>query len=531
METLLLLLGECAPSACSTFNNDNDNVDPPDTDNERQITFLSSNDRIITLDLQRKQDHNSTKLPARSSFFRAGSSILQEQSKWVDGESVPFTILPLIEPSSSLAVSQGSDDIQFLKKAENTYNNTSPLISLNAVVPKMNVKVCTKLQIQLSTNLSKIRMALPTLSTNEMALTEAEYLRSPIIPLGVVSARIVKSESHLLLDKLKSAGYVSKTGDSLATFFNPFATKKQETIGKNLVTLIAQGEERTVVVDFSNHLSIPLDIPQCKLVFDKSSHIDIDAPSLSFTVPPKSSKYQVHFPFIVVSVDKEFQNGEKEEEDDEENLTDDLERGSTVRNSFGLVGVHVTVCNRSFFLPFRFEAGTDAKSGITIQISNRQIPEPISLLSSEKKSNEGTTNHSVKLEAVPSQPNLLISFASSAQPLEDNATVSVHLSDGETFSIPAFRLENDFGPSGKGIMERLQIVVVGLPGLPEEILFDTDEQAKELEEQKDRFSDEGSSDKFDQFIEGDGVRRYTRKYFLYNIMKKWLIFLFHSYLR
>lgn len=501
METLLLLLGECAPASSITCSDEDENISTPDVSNEREITVLTSTDRIITLDLQRKQDHNLTKLPARSTFFRAGPSILQEQSKWVDGESVSFTILPLVEPSSVMVVSQGSDDIQFLKKAEDTYTITSPLICLNADVSKIDHRICAKFQNEFSAQLSKIREALPTLSTNDTYLEESQYLQTSISPLGVVSARIIKSESHMLLERIKSSGFSSKTGDSLATFFNPYATKKQETRGKNLVTPIAQGEERTIVVEFSNHLSIPLAIPQCRLVFDKSSYIDIDAPSLSFTVPPKSARYPVHFPFIIVSFEKQSRNGK------EENIhTENQKFGSIAYNSFGLIGIHVTSFNRSFFLPFLFEPGADAESGVISQHSNRQIPEPMSLFKFEKKSVNKATKHSVKLEAVSAQPNLIVSFVSSSQPLEDNSTISVHLSDGEIFTIPAFRLENDFGPSGKGIMERLQIIGVGLPGLPEEILFDTDEQAKALEEQEDRLPDEGSGEDFDELMESDGVR-------------------------
>ena len=58
-------------------------------------------------------------------------------------------------------------------------------------------------------------------------------------------------------------------------------------------------------------------------------------------------------------------------------------------------------------------------------------------------------------------------------------------------------------------MERLQIVGVGLPGLPDEILFDTDELAKALEEEEDIFSETDSEDDrssaFEELMEGDGL--------------------------
>lgn len=496
METLLLLLGECAPST-SIINNEN--FDVIDVANRRQITDLSSTDRIMSLDLQRKQDPNSTKLPAKTTFFRAGPSVLQEQSKWVDGESASFTVLPLVEPSSVMAVSGGGDHIQFLKKADDTYNITSSLICLNANVSRMNHRICIKFQKEFSVYLSKIRKALPTLSTNSTTSEEAEYLRSSISPLGVASARIVQSESHQLLDRLKSAGYTSsRAGDSLATFFNPYAKNKEATTDKNLVALIAQGEQRAIIVEFSNHLSIPLEIPQCRLVFDKSRQMDIDAPPLSFTVPPKSTKYPVKFPFMIGSVEKLHQGGNEEKMHDE-----GLKSGY---DSCDLVGIHVTSFNRTNFFPFRFAAGTDAESGTTIQHDNRQIPETISILKFEEKPDKKAMKQSIKLEVVPYQPNLLVSFASSSQPLENNATISVHLSDGEIFTIPALRIENDVGSSGKGIIQRLQVIGVGLPGLPEEVLFDTDKQVKELKEQKDRFSDQESSQDFEELMENDGVR-------------------------
>jgi hypothetical protein len=45
-----------------------------------------------------------------------------------------------------------------------------------------------------------------------------------------------------------------------------------------------------------------------------------------------------------------------------------------------------------------------------------------------------------------------------------------------------------------------------MPGLSEEILFDTDEVAKALEEEEDNFSDEESdNDDFNEMMENDGV--------------------------
>ena len=318
---------------------------------------------------------------------------------------------------------------------------------------------------------------------------------------------ILKSPSHLLLDKLKAAGFTGKGKGSLATFFNPFANKKNESMGKNLITLVAQGEERTIVVEFSNSLAVPLQIPTCQLVFDKSRNVDVEGPPLSFTIPPKAKKYAVHFPFIVESLGLNHEN--------EENAIQAVDATGNEKYdpplfSFKAEGIRVSIFNRSFFVPFQFDAIAHPKDGSSNQKvhESHQIPNPISTFEPYKKKKKVVTDKQkcVNLEAVPAQPNLLVSFSNSPTPIEDAATVPVHLSDGEIFTIPPFRLENDFGSSGLGSLERLQIVGVGMPGLPEQILFDTDEVAKALEEEEDRFSDEESeNDVFDEMMEGDGL--------------------------
>jgi hypothetical protein len=310
-----------------------------------------------------------------------------------------------------------------------------------------------------------------------------------------------------LLDKLKAAGFAGKEkGTSLATFFNPYANKKTESIGKNLITLVAQGEERTIMIVFSNCLAVPLDIPSCQLVFDKSKSVDVEAPALSFTLPPKSLKFAVSFPFTVASLNWNLDNHKCKDQSD-------LEQHEVHSHfTFVAIGIRVSTFNRSFFVPFTFDKGPVSKDTPEKKPSpNLQVPSPISTYESHKnKRNTMKEERVVSLEAVPAQPNLLISFATSPTPLEDAATVPVHLSDGEIFTIPTFRLENDFGSSGLGKLERLQIVGVGMPGLPEEILFDTDEVAKALEEEEDRFSDEESeNDDFDELFESDGVSTRT----------------------
>ena len=187
----------------------------------------------------------------------------------------------------------------------------------------------------------------------------------------------VKSESHLLLDKLKAAGYGGKAGGSLSTFFNPFANKKKESMGKNLITLVAQGEERTIVVEFSNCLSVPLEVPNCQLAFDKPTKTDIEAPPLSFTLPPKTEKYSVHFPFTIVSFD-----GKTTSQDSDGVIVEEID--SRQLFSFGVVGIRVSTFNRSFFIPFHFDEDSETEVGSNVRnrSSNRQIPDAISVYQS-----------------------------------------------------------------------------------------------------------------------------------------------------
>merc|ERR1712127_481598 len=121
-------------------------------------------------------------------------------------------------------------------------------------------------------------------------------------PVHVISASMIKSESNLLLERTKAAGYSGKVESaSMATFFNPYDNKRKEVEKKpNQITLVAEGEERTVVILFSNILSVPLVVPSCQLEFDHGSD-KIEAPPLSFTIPPKSKDFAVRFPFIILA--------------------------------------------------------------------------------------------------------------------------------------------------------------------------------------------------------------------------------------
>ena len=161
----------------------------------------------------------------------------------------------------------------------------------------------------------------------------------------------------MLLDKLKAAGFQGKTKGSLATFFNPFAKQKNDNTGKNIITLVAQGEERTIAIEFNNSLAVPLEIPNCQLVFDNSGTVDVDAPPLCFTLPPKTKGYSVHFPFIVASLG----DGSKQVQSTEESPDEEKKESSSLL-TFEAIGIRVSAFNRSFFIPFDIDALAGSKS-------------------------------------------------------------------------------------------------------------------------------------------------------------------------
>lgn len=142
----------------------------------------------------------------------------------------------------------------------------------------------------------------------------------------------------------------------------------------------------------------------------------------------------------------------------------------------------------------------------------------------------------VQLESVPAQPNLLVSFANSQSPMEDDVNLPVHLSEVRIYICSISNLESificlltqyccfcfraryiPFHHSGSKMIlaavawvklsgcrclqvripmfySRVQLfahailmflLAVGLPGIPDETLFDTDALAAKLEEEED----------------------------------------------
>lgn len=438
---------------------------------------------------------------ARGSFFAqaaqsSNSPFAESQSAWLENEPLP--------------------DAKFM---------TGGLTSLKCVASMTNLETCAMAQRHTLTSLKDLRSHIPidshALVSSQSALDVANAF--PIYrdqesgphadgaheqkeaPLEVVSATIIKSESHLLLERTKAAGHSSKgnVSSSMATFFNPYAknAKKKEAADKIQSTLVAEGEERMIVVEFVNKLSVPLEVPFCQLLFEQIGRHAIEAPPLSFTIPAKSKRFSVHFPTIIVA----------SKADDIKSTVrsggnDDKEDAQILDEIFDLTGLSVIYHDRITNISFKIgENGKEnIQDGKTSGFSKHVAP-PASVYQRSKHNFPIKTKEKaqVRIEAVPSQPNLLVAFDKQQQPLDDETQVPVHLSDGEIYTIPALRLENDLG---SGRVERLQIIGVGLPGLADEVLFDTDAIAAAREAEDDFISsDEEGSSAFEELMECDGL--------------------------
>ncbi|KAL3796578.1 hypothetical protein HJC23_009709 [Cyclotella cryptica] len=429
-------------------------------------------------------------MTAKTPFFSQAppSALSLSQSKWLEEDPISHVYLPLGPmPEPGVAVEK-----EFAARVAALSSSVNAMKCVRTMTP---FNLCARMQQLCVDHIQDIRQQMAASSAGEVGPC---FLPPPLV---VTSAKIVKAESHLLLERTKALGYSAKFAThSMSTFFNPYAKNKSDKEkNKFLPTLIAEGEERTIMIEFKNRLAVPLEVPSCVLEFDGKG--SIEAPPLSFTVPAKTNSFAVHFPFII-SVAKSNRVAHSEGTNSKEVDT------NTDPNLFAVSGVRVTCLNRTFPIYFRKGEG-DNTADVTSH--ETQLPAEASRYQRSKHTQPAYDEQQmvVQLESVPAQPNLLVSFANSQSPMEEDANVPIHLSDGEIYTIPPFRLENDFGRSGMGEIERLQVLAVGLPGIPDETLFDTDALAASLEKEEDVLteSDEERVDEedFEEMMECDGL--------------------------
>ncbi len=207
MEKFLLLLGACSakakPNTGASSREGKAGRENNQSDDESTPKVLKEENDLGADLAALKTSHartKSTTLPVRSTFFpHINSGAMLEQSKWVDGDILSPIVLPLIEPSSKVAILNENGDIEFMKKVAKAYNNLSPLIFLNAVITDMDFDVCIAAQMRCIAILSSMRKSIPTKSPSAFlddgpsggSLSSATR-QSADNPLKIISAQIVK---------------------------------------------------------------------------------------------------------------------------------------------------------------------------------------------------------------------------------------------------------------------------------------------------------------------------------------------------
>lgn len=433
-EQLLKILSEISPDRVSDMDDQAIASDTLDDD----MTAFEGSQRSESIVGENMSRFSQIKKAGFFSQIRDNNSILNASAKWVGEDGIRPVQVPLVEASE---ISQ-------------------LVLSLGCVWPTVNFEKCSLAQKLIIGQVFSQRKSLPAVSFKDNTFFSGGTKGSDIVPppLYVTSATVEESEASKSLERI--AGH--KKG-SMATFFNPYAKKG----GASKALLVAEGEERFMSIKFGNLLSVPLEVPSCQMEFDHDERWRILATSMSFVVPAKANNFAVKFPFTAIA-----------REEGPEVAADIFE--DKERNNFSMRGLNMTCLGRSSFVPIYEEIDVSRTLA-----KMKSLPDPASAYPRLPKKKVKQNEEKVKLqfEIVPSQPRLMISTASAGSFVEDDNTISVYLSDGEIFITEPFFLENHVSTNGSqyGMMERLQIIAVGLSGHREDILFDSEPEEPKVE--------------------------------------------------
>ena len=357
----------------------------------------------------------------RESFttMTATSSLLAVEAKWADENVAAPALLPFANPSSEA-------------------------ISLGCVWQSIRFQPCSIAQKECVERIISLRKTTSTTSSAPHTTTDIYGTDFNALPLSASCPMEVEEEGALQLTCIKKKSAPVADKGSMATFFNPFAKKAN----KNSAIKVAGEEERVLVYQFKNSLAIPVRVSQCRLEFDADIGERVKSPTLTFEVPPMASSYKVRFPFTMVPPS--------------------AKNGQVEPDKFEVKGIRLSCMNRSFFLPVApTSEGTDS-GDIAIPASNYpHRPKAKVEESTEQKSN-------LKLEVYPCQPNPKIAYAETDAAVDTDSKIEMGLTDGQVVATPLFRISNYTGPSGGGRIERLQITVVGIPGVQEYVIYDSE---------------------------------------------------------
>jgi len=348
------------------------------------------------------------------------SSLLVVQSKWVEDDPLDSTLLPMGDFSS---------DFSHL------------VLAMPSVWSTIKFEHCSYAQEQLIQQIFDVRKTIPTstlLSVNSPSNNQK-------LPIEITAIGIMSSDSSAKLERVTVKRKVEKKENAMSTFFNPYAKQERK---QNPIT-IPRGEEQYLSILFSNKLATPFAVDSCRLEFDTTRSDQIKAPSISFVIPGRSKSFAVHFPFVVL---------DKLDDSDIDTL--------------GVKGISITALSRLIFLPL-------GETGLPKNTEEQVIPKSMSFYSrrdysktSRLEDQKSSVIYSPRLEIIPPQPSVQVSFASSTTPIDGETIIPVFLADGEIFTLPKMCVSNDTGLHGIGRIEELQISAIGLPGLSDVVLYD-----------------------------------------------------------
>lgn len=438
---LLSLMGEMTPATRSINDlgvlslealDAGDDVNRTMDESERSDPYLDTQSYIADARSYVRERAKEVAKDARArskelfSGQNAPSSLLTvAQSKWVEDDPIRMAVLPMAEFSSEFS---------------------AKILALRGVWSTIRIESCSMAQKRLLGQILELRKNSPASSVPETLSAPGNHRQK--LPIEITAIAVAESEPNANLERVQTNRPAERKDDAMATFFNPYATKKTE----DNATIVPLGEEQYVLITFANKLSIPFEIASCKLEFSACRNDRIKAPAISFTIPGQTKKFPVQFPFIIL----DRPNGEQ--------------RNDGI-DSLDIIGVHVTCLLRSISLPLGKSAVAEPDD-----FDRPIIPSPAWRYPRRKYYSKDSSAASVlkspRLEIVPPQPSIQISFAASSTPIEEDTIIPAPLADGETFTLPNLCLSNDPGLSGLGKIERLRVTAHGIPGLPEVVLFD-----------------------------------------------------------
>jgi hypothetical protein len=295
IELLMALLGEIAPEQ----SHDNLLVGQRHGDGDQAIGTVSQysfeqddshHGNIPSSTSKAKQVSKPlASMTAKTPFFSQAppSALSLSQSKWLEDDPIPHLQLPFVD-----AKHQNTEvtDRAFMERVNALESSVS---TMKSVRTKMPFNLCARMQQLCIQHLQDLRYQMAASSDDKTGTENKDCFLPP--PLVVTSAKIVKADSHLVVERTKALGYSAKFAThSMSTFFNPYAKNKlDKDKNKAVTTLVAEGEERTIQIEFKNRLAVPLEVPSCVLEFDGKGSKQIEAPPLSFTVPAKTNSFAV----------------------------------------------------------------------------------------------------------------------------------------------------------------------------------------------------------------------------------------------